>query len=165
MRKLDELLQVLDELVEVLSEKRSRMERVIELVQEADMDGLEELLRTHGQAAPRHAEVQRRLDGLRRSIAEECGTRPEDLTLDRLAADAEDSEAIALNERRERLAVLVEQVQEHSRTATVLLRHALELNGRMLAALNGGQERNTVYSADGEVQRESATTTSIRHCI
>ena len=164
MQRLDELLPVLDEQVALLKRKLALLQGMADCIGRADLHALEETLRG-GEALKTDAlALDGRLHELRSSMAEQAGVPIGRMTLGRMLQTLDGPQAIELADRRERLLLLLEAVQQQSGKTAALVRHALEFNQRMTDALLGVSGQGVVYSAAGEL-RSSANKTIVRHCV
>ncbi|MHC5033416.1 MAG: flagellar export chaperone FlgN [Planctomycetota bacterium] len=151
MKRLDELLQLLDEQVDLLQQKLSTMRRMRECVATGESTVLGELLRQEADLMAGGDALEQRLKEMKEQIAEELAVPLGRVSLGRLAASLGSAEAMALDDRRERLLVAVRQLQEESAATARLVRHALEFNNQLLAALVG-IEQSCTYSPSGTVE-------------
>ncbi|MHC4479896.1 MAG: flagellar export chaperone FlgN [Planctomycetota bacterium] len=151
MKAPDQLLPLLDEQTQLLQQKLALLQRMRRCVTEGQIPALADLLRQEADLTAGGAALQQRLEGLCREIARASGWPLSQVTLGRLVESLSGPEAIALNDRRERLAAAVQRLQEESAATARLVRHALEFNNRLLAALLGTEEAGT-YSAEGAVE-------------
>lgn len=145
MNAPESILACLDELASVLTESAHTMRRLRECVQGNDSAGLDRLLRDGDPGA-----LARRVLGIRERIADAAGVPVHELSLARLAERLDGPAAIALNDRRERLLLMVRRLQQEAGATGRLVRHALEFSVRLLSILVGAGQDGT-YSADGEV--------------
>jgi flagellar biosynthesis/type III secretory pathway chaperone len=145
MKAPEEVLACLDELTRVLTENTATMRRLRECVQRNDNAALAALLRSGDPEA-----LTRRVREIRDRIADAVGLPARGLNLGRLAESLGGPAAIALNDRRERLLLMVARFQDEALATGRLVRHALEFSVRLLSVLLDAGQDGT-YSADGEV--------------
>ena len=164
MRRLDELLPVLDGQVDLLKRKLHLMQGIADCIARADLRSLEDLLRDGEALRMEAVALDSRLNDLRSAMARQAGVPTASMTLGRLLESLDGPQAIELADRRERLLLLLDAVQKESGRTASLVRHALEFNQQMLDALLGVTGQGAVYSAAGAV-RPDANATSVRHCV
>jgi flagellar biosynthesis/type III secretory pathway chaperone len=152
MDGVDRLLSVLDEQVELLGRKLSLLRQMADCVKQAELEELAELLQREAVLSADESELAERTAELRDELAGLCDAPADQLTLGRLAEELEDAAAIALNDRRERLLLLAQQVQQQASRTVMLVQQAMELNAVLLAALTGREEGGETYAPDGAVQ-------------
>jgi len=153
MKALDDLLPLLDEEIELLQKKLLLMEEMQRCVRDGKLGRLEELLLQEGHLETGSAQVERRRAQLREKIAACAGVEPGEITLGRLAETCEGPIAIALGDRRERLLFLTQQLREKSEAMARIIRPALEVGNRLLAAMVGEAPQGETYSSCGEIRR------------
>jgi hypothetical protein len=164
MRALDEFIRVLDLQIDYLQQKRARMARLAECVNRADLPELQALLASESEVEDEAASLEEALRAARRGVGEELGVETGEMRLGDLLKLLRGADAIAVADRRERLLVLMGEVQEQSRATAALVRQALDFSGRLVSALTGREVRGTVYSSSGRVRQTSAETI-VRHCV
>jgi flagellar biosynthesis/type III secretory pathway chaperone len=152
MRKLEELLQLLDEQIELLQQKHSLLHQMGECVRRTDATALAGLLEKGGVLGARMDVVEQRTQELREAMAEEAGVAAAKFTLGRMADVLDPPAAIALNDRRERLLLAVQKLQEESAAVSRLVRFAIEFNNELLCALVGSAKEGSTYSPQGAVE-------------
>lgn len=152
MKEPEELLRLLDRHMELLQQKLDLLDQMGECVRDGRLTVLAELLEKEAALAEQGDGLDRRLLEMRERIAEAAGLRPDEARLGRLVESLDGPVAIALNDRRERLLLAVAQLREKSAATMRLVRHALEFNNRLLAALVGADQEAGTYSSDGAVE-------------
>lgn len=151
MKPLDELLALLDDQIELLQRKLSLMGRVHDCVRHAEPSGLATLLREGSQLGAELAAAEERSVAVRRRVAKLTGLPADRVTLGRLVESLDGAAALAVNDRRERLAMVIRQLQDECGATARLARYALEFNNRLLAVLVGVEDQAGTYSAQGAV--------------
>lgn len=164
MRTPEDLLPILDEQIALLERRLRLMQGMADCVRRAALEELEGLLAGQEAQEAELAEAERRLEEARRSLAAAAGVPAGGLTLGSLIEQLDGPLAIALADRRERLLVLVQNVETESQRTAALVRHALEFSQRMIGALLGVAGEGELYSAHGEV-RADANKTIVRHSV
>jgi len=152
MREPEKLLQLLDEHIELLHQKHSLMRQMGMCVRQGDAAGLAQLMERESALASGMDALEQRTHELRERIAEATGVSADQVTVSRLAGTLDPATAMALNDRRERLLLAVEKLQEESSATARLVRYALEFNNQLLAVLVGAEERGASYSARGAIE-------------
>ncbi len=153
MKKVEELLPILDEQVELLQQKLSLMEQMGRAVREADLKELGRLVERQASLEQAESELERRTERLREELAR-LSDRPADaVTLSTLVDELDEPMSIALSDRRQRLLLLVQKLRRQAATTAMLVRQAMELNEQMFRVLTGSHPDNETYSADGAVER------------
>ncbi len=151
MTRLDELLRLLDEQTDLLQEKHLLLRRIGECVRRADTAELAELLDRGVALGARMDALEQLVTDARRAMAEEAGVPLAQFTLGRMAALLDGPAAMAVNDRRERLLLAVQKLQEESAAAGRLVRFALEFNNELMGALAGSGREGNTYSPQGAV--------------
>jgi flagellar biosynthesis/type III secretory pathway chaperone len=164
MRKPEELLPILDEQIAFVQQKLSLLQAMADRVVQADLAALEDLLRGEEALQENGAALDDRLEELRSALAAQAGVPARGMTLQRLAESLGGRLGIQLADRRERLMLLLEAVQQESGRTAALVRHALELNQRMVDALMGTSGQGPLYSAAGQLRSETNQAV-LRHCV
>lgn len=152
MRKHEQLLQLLDEQIELLQQKHSLLRQMCEYVRRTDTTALAGLLEKGARLGGRMDALGQRTQELREAMAEEAGVAAPNLTLGRMADLLDPPAATALNDRRERLLLAVQKVQEESAVASRLVRFAIEFNNELLCALVGSAKEGSTYCPQGAVE-------------
>ena len=152
MDNVDRLLSVLDEQVALLGRKLSLLRQMADCVKQAELEELAGLLQREATLSSDESELAARTAELRAELSRLSGTPAEQLTLGQLAEQLEGPAAIALNDRRERLLTLAQQLQQQATKTVMLVRQAMELNSVLLAALIGREAGGQTYAPDGAVQ-------------
>ncbi len=151
MTRLDGLLRLLDEQIDLLQQKHLLLRRIGECVRRADTAELAELLGRGAALGARMDALEQIVADARRAMAEEAGVPAAQFTLGRMAAALDTPGAMALNDRRERLLLAVQKLQEESDAAARLVRFALEFNNELMCALVGSGKEGSTYSPQGAV--------------
>ena len=162
MRALDELLQRLDELTALLHERVSAMRQMRECVRRTDLEGLAAVLQTEAQCAGQTAAGEQMLHESRERLAAALAVPLAEATVSRLAQALDGQDAIGLNDRRERLMLVVRQLRDESAATASVVRFAFEFNRKLLAAIVGNDGSTQTYSAAGAVEMNCRGST-IRH--
>ena len=152
MKACKELIRMVDREIEALQQKLSLLEEMERCVHEGAATKIEELLQ-------KQASLQQDEDtelSMRQhccAMAADLGIPPGQVTLGRLAEALEGPDALALQDRRERLLVVTQKLQEKSTATAFLVRRVLEAGERVLAAMIGDEGAGETYSAGGSVER------------
>ncbi len=152
MKQAEQLLPLLDRQVELLREKLTLLRRIGECIGTGELDELAELVQQETLLQSEESELERRTCRLRAEMARLTGENAESVTLGRLVEVLEGPIAMALSDRRERLLLLVEQLQREATLTALRVRQAMELNEQILCILGGGQQPSRTYSPDGGVR-------------
>jgi len=153
MKVFEELLPLLDGLLDALQRKLDAMGKMRQCVVAGDLRGLEELMRDQSDLESAIGGLAARMDEARSQIASLTGMAPGDVKLSCLVQEADGPLAIALSDRRERLLTVVQALRRESAVLTRLVRHTMDLNTYLLAALAGVPLEGETYSRDGSVER------------
>ena len=151
MEQLEELFDLVDEEIELLRGKLSLIEQMGECVQRGELSRLRELVEADARFEERGDEAGRRRRQVRRRVGDALGLRPEEVTLGRLAEKLGGPTAITLNDRREKLLLLVARLREEAAVTMWLVQHALDFNDRLVAAMAGAEAEGNTYGADGQM--------------
>ncbi len=164
MKAPEGLLPLLDEHIELLARKLALLRRMDECVRGADMTALAAALKEEADLGGELALLEQRTGEIRAWAARALGRPGPEATLGRLARALDEADALALNDRRERLAMAVGELREQAAATGALVRQVLEFNGKLLAALVGAEDQSPTYSASGEVA-VSCEGTTIEHSV
>ena len=164
MNPSEELVPLLDRQIEMLQARLLIMQKMTDCVLVNDMDRLRQLLQEELDIEADIAVLERQVQELRAGIADALGRPADTVTLANLLESSDGPEAIALNDRRERILALIDQLRRESSSTARLVRFALEFNSDLLSALLGSPIGARVYSADGSVS-ERAEVASFRHSV
>ncbi len=159
MKPAEELLPILDAQIETLQAKLELMERMGQCVRQGDMERLGAFVEDEAALARRESQLEQQTQQMRARLARLTHSDAEQLTLGRLVEMVEGPLAIQLSDRRERLVLLVERLQEQATLTAMMVAQVLELNQRMLAALGGCSGSGSTYSPEGEVELHAALST------
>jgi len=149
MSEPEELLELLGKEIEILQRKTAALDEMVCCVCGGDFDRLEDLLREEAAAGGKSAALERRMRKLCSRIGAARGLPPGQASLARLVAVLDGPEAIALQDRRERLLLAVQQVKEKSSATAFLVRRTMEINSRLLGALFDQVDGGQTYSPEG----------------
>jgi hypothetical protein len=158
MKALEELLPLLDGLLDALQRKLDAMREMRQCVVAGNVRGLDELMRDRTDLESVIADLAGRMEQARSQIAPLAGAAAGEVKLSRLVQEANGPLGIALSDRRERLLTVVEALRRESALLSRLVRHTMELNACLLAALAGVPLAGETYSRDGSVERTDEVT-------
>ena len=164
MNRLDRLVALLDGQIDNLRGKLSVLQRMAECVRQGDAVGLDGLLQEEAELEAGANGLERQIADARQELATLMEAPAEQVTLGRLAQSLDGPIALELSDRRERLLVTVAKVREASAYLNRLVRHAMEFNEQIVAAIAGERSDTCTYSSCGEKERGSALTT-FRHTV
>lgn len=153
MTALEDIMQVLDEQIQLLQQKLCVLQRMRQCVVSGDLPGLDELLRDEASLKVANEGLEQRSAQMRLQIASLMGLPPDQVTLKGLVESLDGPLSIALSDRRERLVTILQALQSESSVLAQLVRHTVELNSRVLAALGGVEFEVETYSRRGAVRR------------
>ena len=148
----EDLLRLLDEQIELLQQRHSLVKEMALCVRQADLSRLAALLETEAAVVGAADAVGQRVQQARELMAAACGLPLEQVTLGRLVEALDGPTAIALNDRRERLLMVVQKLQQECAATAAIVRYALDFNNRLLAALVGAEDEGGTYSPRGAVE-------------
>jgi len=153
MKAFEDLMPLLDDLLDALQRKLDGMREMRQCVVTGDLRGLEERVRDQNDLESAIGGLAARMEQARSQIASLTGMAPGDVKLSCLVQEADGPLAIALSDRRERLLMVAQAIRRESAVLTRLVRHTMDLNTCLLAALAGVPLEAETYSRDGSVQR------------
>lgn len=159
MKAPEGLIALLDDLEEMLRTKLVTMRELRRCMREADLQGLSEVLARQAGLSAEGNMLEQRIREVRRYLSRPSLLTPDGITLSRLVEMLDGPDAIAVNDRRERISLAVRELQAES-IQTARLAHAVaDLNHQMLAAVVGCSAEQETYSASGmRAPRFRATT-------
>lgn len=163
MKPAEELLPILDAQIETLQAKLEMMEHMAACVREGDLTRLSDFVAQESALTRRESQLDKQTQQMRARLADVVDSSADQLTLGDLVEMADGPLAIQLSDRRERLVLLVEQLQERATMTAMLVAQVLDLNERMLRAFSGGSEAGPTYSADGDVEHVAVRNTLRRN--
>jgi len=159
MRQLDELVDLLDRQARHLQAKLAVLRRMAECVRHGDVKGLDAVLAEQTGLIEVEGGLDQQMGSARAQVAEALGLPLEQATLGRLVETLDGPAAMALGDRRERLLTLIAEIRRASSSLNQLVRHAMELNRQVLAAVSGTEHEGRTYSRTGTARQNDALST------
>jgi flagellar biosynthesis/type III secretory pathway chaperone len=153
MSRSSELLLLVDKEIELLQQKVKMLDAMRACVTASSLEALEELVEQEGLVDIETRDVEKQMRHLCREIGASLGLRPTEATLDGIARKLPGADGIAMRDRRQRLVLTVQQVQETSVATSMVVQQALEVNDRLLTALLGTGGQAETYCPAGTVAR------------
>jgi len=148
--RVSDLLTVLDEEIRLLDLRRSQLEALSVAIVERDDDRLEVQLDEIQQTAALQADVDVRLENVRRGLAGDLAMPPEQLKLHVLADLFEGRRRAEIESRRRRIIDLAERLQRQHMHTSVLLSECARVNRLLLDALFPQGKGVDTYGSDGQ---------------
>ena len=148
--ELEALLAWADDQIARLEARSVLLGRLHDCVVAQDMEALERLLASHA-ASVQGDGADRRRAALARRLAVRLGVRPAEVTLARVGEALDGATALAVNDRRERLLLLIEETRRKAGAVGRLVRFTLEVNSQLLALMAGADMDSATYSPRGAV--------------
>ena len=159
MNELKELLQLLDAEIGILQRKLSVLQEIAQCIRQGQMDDLEELVQRGAELERRGESVESEMRDVCVRIAASCGMAPDEVTIGGLSEVLDGPDAIALQDRRERLVLVVQELRDVAAVTSLLVRTALDINERLLTAILGPEDEGETYCPEGALVRERQGTT------
>ena len=119
----------------------------------ADAPALEHLVEEHAGVLLRLSGLNERRDRFRRQLAESLGVALEDATVRRLLGALDPASAAALDRQRRDVEGLATEIERLLLSTVALIRHSIDLFGRLMEALTGEGQRAPRYSQAGATSR------------
>lgn len=147
---IDDLLTALDEQAVGLQARLAHMDAMIVAIVHRDEDKLETLLEEMEQAGLTQPAADARLAAVRAALADSMDCPAKDLRLASLAGRLPEPQRLAVNYRRQRIAVLAEKLQHKHLQTAMLLSECARVNRLLLEAMLPEAAQPATYNANGQ---------------
>ena len=145
---VEELIIVLDNETELLEVKRSQLADLSEMLMRTDNEAVEALLEQIEQTEEAQTLLARRLQTLRKTLADAFGCNMEEFNLSWLISRLPHEQSLALRHRRQQVGGKVREFHKQHMQTTILLTECSRITGMMLDSLTPSGSVVT-YDAEG----------------
>ncbi len=155
---IDELVVILDEEIELLELKRSQLADLSESLVAADDEAVEALLEQIEQVERTQTATDLKLETVRGALAGVFGYDDvKALRLSVLVAELPDAQALAVDDRRRRMAEQVGKLRRQHLQTAMLLVECSRINRKMMECILPAEETVATYDATGTSLWRSGT--------
>ncbi len=156
MKAPEKFVKILDGYLELIKNRRRTLEQMRECIRQNNMSRLRGLLSEEADIAAEMKQMDRKHAEFRRAMTQESGMDELNVTLGAIVETTDPPAALALNDRRERLACAIEQLREEAELTRRLVDFGLDVNNRLMEEILHQTGTVRTYGADAEMRQEPA---------